>query len=279
MRKLKALDRYLSAYTTALKFQRFRLMYVDAFAGSGDFAIKGAQGQRVQAGSARIALATEPRFDELIFIERNLKRMKTLAALAREFPERRIDVMHGDANRELLKVAAAHDWGKTRATVFLDPYGLSVEWATLQRIAKTEAVDVWYLFPLAGLYRQLAVDAAAIDEAKASAITSILGTDEWRREMYAPPAQAHLFDEFGDAPVRHADWRQIAAFVTRRLREVFPAVLEPHLLHLERRDGTIGAPLFALYFAVSNPSRRAIDLASRMAGDILHSLAAFPPGE
>ena len=33
--KLNRLSRYLRAYTTALKKQRFRLLYVDAFAGTG----------------------------------------------------------------------------------------------------------------------------------------------------------------------------------------------------------------------------------------------------
>ena len=33
--KLKILERYLDAYTTALKNQRFELVYIDAFAGTG----------------------------------------------------------------------------------------------------------------------------------------------------------------------------------------------------------------------------------------------------
>ena len=38
--------------------------------------------------------------------------------------------------------------------MFLDPYGMEVEWKTLQAVAATRAIDVWFLFPLAGLYRQ-----------------------------------------------------------------------------------------------------------------------------
>ncbi len=34
-KKLRILGLYLNAYTTALKNQRFRLVYIDAFAGSG----------------------------------------------------------------------------------------------------------------------------------------------------------------------------------------------------------------------------------------------------
>ncbi len=35
MEKLRILERYLDAYTTALKNQPFKLMYIDAFAGTG----------------------------------------------------------------------------------------------------------------------------------------------------------------------------------------------------------------------------------------------------
>src|SRR5437868_1410270 len=93
--KLAALEKYLKAYNTALKRQRFELLYVDAFAGSGDFAIKSAEGRRIHAGSARIAVATTPAFDELIFIERSLRRSNLLRLLAREHPNRRITVQHG----------------------------------------------------------------------------------------------------------------------------------------------------------------------------------------
>ena len=38
--KLDILERYLDAYTTALKNQPFRLMYIDAFAGTGEISLR-----------------------------------------------------------------------------------------------------------------------------------------------------------------------------------------------------------------------------------------------
>ncbi len=32
--------------------------------------------------------------------------------------------------------------------VFLDPYGMQVEWSTIEALAATKAIDLWYLFPL-----------------------------------------------------------------------------------------------------------------------------------
>ena len=40
------------------------------------------------------------------------------------------------------------DRGPRRAVLFLDPYGMEVEWDTMVAIAKTQAIDLWILFPL-----------------------------------------------------------------------------------------------------------------------------------
>lgn len=37
---------------------------------------------------------------------------------------------------------------RRRAVVFLDPFGMQVEWRTIERIGQTKAIDLWILFPL-----------------------------------------------------------------------------------------------------------------------------------
>ena len=84
--KLEILKRYLDAYTTALKEQPFRLIYVDAFAGEGywssyspyEFEDYG-DFDGVREGSSRIALGIQDRpFDHLVFIEKDPKRYESL---------------------------------------------------------------------------------------------------------------------------------------------------------------------------------------------------------
>jgi hypothetical protein len=104
--KLEALEKYLAAYTTALKNQHYRLLYIDAFAGSGDFSTKGADGHRIYTGSARIALDTQPMFDELVFIEHSRSRYKRLCAVASENPERKCGVHRQLDERCLLRRSA-----------------------------------------------------------------------------------------------------------------------------------------------------------------------------
>jgi len=67
--KLGILGEYLRAFTTALKNQPFRLVYIDAFAGTGRCKVNTSSGEREVDGSARIALRVNPPFDQFVFIE------------------------------------------------------------------------------------------------------------------------------------------------------------------------------------------------------------------
>ena len=70
--------------------------------------------------------------------------------LKRQFPQKAsaIQVVRQDANDYLKEWCTRMDWQTCRAVIFLDPYGMQVEWSLIEAIAKTEAVDLWVLFPL-----------------------------------------------------------------------------------------------------------------------------------
>lgn len=142
----------------------------------------------------------------------------------------------------------------------------------VRAIAATGAIDVWYLFPYAGLYRQAAKNADALDADKQASLTRVLGTGEWRKTFYSQKRQTDLFgSDEGDE--RNADHREMLSFVSKRLKGLFPAVTDPKVLYQggDSKKPT-GAPLFALYFAASNPNPAAYRLATNIAKDILNSL-------
>jgi three-Cys-motif partner protein len=152
--KLDVLARYLRAYTTALKDkpspdEPFCKAFIDAFAGTGsrdarrDDGSVLAQGllfpdlaetepQALLDGSARLALQTEPRFDRYIFIEKSQARCAQLEELKVEFPALASDIVirQGDANTEIQEICGKN-WRSHRAVLFLDPYGMQVEWKTI----------------------------------------------------------------------------------------------------------------------------------------------------
>ncbi|MDY0043019.1 MAG: three-Cys-motif partner protein TcmP [Desulforhabdus sp.] len=270
--KLEALDKYLSAFNRALSGQNFKRLYIDAFAGTGrcDITVDGEK--TCIDGSARRALRAVPPFHAFYFIELKSKKLGALRALRDEYPGLDIEIVAGDANSAIQQLCRTYDWRNTRAVLFLDPYGMHVEWATLEAVARTGAIDVWYLFPYSGLYRQAAKAADAIDPSKAAAITKILGTDGWRQTFYAQPRQNDLFG-MDTADERAVEHPEMLAYVSARLRTVFPAVTEPKILYQSgNTKNPAGAPLFALYFAASNPSPKAYGLATKIARDVLNGL-------
>ncbi len=252
--KLKALNDYLGFYQAALKNQNFETWYIDAFAGTGDRHAELSQGgifeggpiesvERILDGSARKALKIVPPFSHYWFAEQHQGRARKLEQLTTEW-QYDIQVRRGEANVELQNLFASPPWlggstsARQRAVVFLDPYGMSVDWKTLEVLAATKKVDVWYLFPRAAVVHQLANDLSGVDDGKRRALARIFGGDDWEAEFYsAKPAQSSLFEiapEEGKA--RHASSADIADFARSRLGKLFCYVSDPLPLIVNGHD-------------------------------------------
>lgn len=269
--KLTALQKYLKAYrmifTRNEKARHFKTIYVDAFAGTGDYQHTTEAGSEEDSlfatddqtqvdefrkGSARIALELDSPFDRYVFIDKKLDHVNQLRAMVgREFPalENRCQFWNGDANDLLRELCQIHvDWKKSRAVVFLDPYGMSVSWNTIRLLAETKAVDLWVLFPLAqGVNRLLTRDREP-PAGFARRLTDVFGTEAWRTEFYQKAAQTDLFGAENQVE-KIATFDSIAALWIKRLKEVFEGVaMRPRFLRNSR-----GSPLFLLCFAASNP--------------------------
>jgi three-Cys-motif partner protein len=150
--------------------------------------------------------------------------------------------------------------------IFLDPFGNHVEWATLSEIAATKSLDVWYLFPLAGVYRNAPIAIDSLSDQKRAAVTRVLGTDDWMDHFYKEQeGTGDLFDRPGPKPrVRSVNVQGIESFVYDRLRSVFPHVARPNTLIRQNN-----VPAFSLFFAISNPDQNAWGIASRIAKSLL----------
>jgi three-Cys-motif partner protein len=277
--KLDRLAKYLPAYASILKSRRYRYAYIDAFAGPGYRArqLKQAapiqdlwgedldeRGRRFTAGSAVVAMRSEPPFQSYIFIEHDVSALVKLEeALQKEFPQRislaRFEL--GDAN-VVLKRLCGGDWSKHRAVLFLDPYGMEVEWSTMEAIASTQAIDVWILFPAGiGVNRQLPLDGAVPDWAS-SAFTRLFGTPDWYGRFYAQHATQDMFA--GPHRVQKVSSSEdIVAFYRERLEQIFPHVARNPLVLCNSNN----APMFALFFAAAHPKYGAT--AVKIAQDVL----------
>lgn len=284
--KLEVLKEYLGAYTKALKdkptpAQPFRKAYIDAFAGTGSRAARerdtsSAPGtllfpdladpapQKLLDGSARLALQVEPRFDKYIFIERSPDRCAQLETLKHEFSELAadIDVRQGEANDVIQKLCAPLDaWKSRRAVLFLDPYGMQVEWKTIEAVAATKAIDLWLLVPLGMGMNRLAPKSGKLPESWRQRMDAFLGTTAWYGEFYKFETKPTLFGN--DRIQVKASMEVMARYFNDRLKQVFAGVVdEPGVLWNSANN-----PLYLLCFAVGN--ERGKDIALRIANHLL----------
>jgi three-Cys-motif partner protein len=277
--KTDMVSKYIRFFNTALKSRPFEKIYIDAFAGSGAFRyvddapINTLFGPRdesedIHAGSAQLALRADPPFDRIFFIEKDKENVEALQELITRSGHGRASVERGDANEILRKLCRRELWKRRRGVIFLDPFGMNVDWSTLKMIANTGALDLWFLFALAGTVRNLPRLASRLDAGKRAAVTRVLGTEEWFEEFYTVPnaSTATLFDTSGRPPLarRTASVDDIESYVRRRLLTIFPHVERPRRLKAPGNKS-----LFSLFFAVSNPSEAAITLARKGASHIL----------
>lgn len=268
--KLDVLRQYLGFYALAMSKQAWcKRVYIDAFAGTGRCMIKNTGGGELLIdGSAKIALDCTPGFHMYRFIEAKKKHRDELQQLISSHPNGdKAKISKHTAEDMLPMILLGHDWKKTRGVLFLDPFGLQCSYQLLQQISATQALDVFFLVSLSGLYRQAAVNEKGIDGGKAAKLTAFLGTDEWRSAIYKRAPQDDFFNEPEVTRERGSD--AILQFTTERLRKVFPYVGDPTIMY-----GNTNAPMFALYFAVSNPSDNAVQLARRVSKEILSKLQA-----
>lgn len=273
--KLAQVERYLKAYLKALKDKPFKLMYIDAFAGTGSRALKQTTSLSLNlfaedddaiefsAGSVRRALEIEdPKpFDKYIFIESNPERFEELRGLEKEFPERKIEFHKQDANIWIQK-NFREKWKGHRAVMFLDPYKMEVEWKTIESIAKTEAIDLWLLFPLGSSVNRLLPRDGEINEGWRAILNRLFGSEDWYNYFYNISKETNLFGITEEKKVKK-DISVIADYLVSRLKTIFPGVSEkPRFLYNSKNN-----PIFLLCFACANEA--GADIAVRIADHIL----------
>lgn len=262
--KLDRLKGYLEAYMQILKeYPFFQTVYVDAFAGTGQRKSRrrtsgpepetlGTAEPEVQGfmkGSTRVALDVRPMFNRYIFIERSAKKCQELATLKEEYPEQadRIQIEQSDAATYLMNWLKQTDWSRTRAVMFLDPFGMQVEWSLLEAIGATKAIDLWLLVPIGMGVNRLLTQNDLPPEDWSAKLTRFFGTDEWQQKFYRPKQQPGLFDE-GTEQEKGADHESIKAYFVDRLQGIFEKVAPNPLTQRNSKN----SPLFLLCFAAGN---------------------------
>ena len=274
LRKLEAIDKYLRAFQTVMKKQRFTTVFFDAFAGTGDLpsvsapaSIFGedADGPNFIEGSARRALRVVPSFDHYVFVEQMKGKVEELLKLKTEFSElrSRISVIQADANSAVIDFCTRTNWTTTRSVLFLDPFGNQVSFSTLQAVARCN-IDLWYLFPAGiGVNRQISADGAVVASAEQS-LDRLYGTADWRNVLIR---QRSIPTLFGDVAISEKETTADAAtlLMIERMKPIFRGHVLNQWLPLGRGSGH----WYSLIFACGNPNQRAWEIGSRIAEAVM----------
>ena len=256
-KKLEILASYLNSYTTALKNKPFRLIYFDAFAGEGSYLPETGYTsedyedfQEFRAGSPRIALEVQDKpFDRLVFVEKDVARCKSLELLKEEFSNRDIRIRNEDANHALPDFCATLG-SLDRAVVFLDPFATQVSWNTVEKIAQTNKIDCWILFPLMAIARMMPTNREPTDSL-AQQLDRVFGGRGFWKDLYSISSQQQLpwfSNEPSQERLQGSD--EIALLFRERLESVFVKVARP----TRRFSNSKNSPMFQLFFAASNPA-------------------------
>ena len=264
--KLEILENYLDFYTTALKFQPFSLMYIDAFAGTGRINPRredeGAE-EFIEGSAARALNVDDKPFDRLVFVEKDADRYESLEDLRNGTTGRDIRTENADANDFLSNLR--EDWRSWRGVLFLDPFATEVEWPTIEKIAGFNALDTWILFPVSAITRMMPRSKTPDDISIgwAESLNRIFGDESWRN-LYSLSSQLSMFGD--QIQQRDPGAEGIVMIYKDKLRNLFGnRFLEESKTFTNSRN----SPLFEFMFCAGNP--RGAALAKKVARYILNT--------
>lgn len=281
--KLERVRKYLAAYVQIMKGKPYSYTYIDAFAGTGYINkrekdnITDEESQLVLPelvepevrnfieGSVRTALRVDPGFKKYIFIEKDREKVSQLKSIENDFPAHagNIEIICGDANKAVLEICD-RSWRHSRAVIFLDPYGMQIPWSTIEKIASTKAIDLWYLFPIGVAINRLLKKNGDISNSVRNRLDQTFGEPDWFEAFYKVSQSDDLFGNADILREKTADFETIKGYFIERLESIFPGVAENPLWLTNSKN----APLYLLCFACSNIY--AADTAKKIAQDILN---------
>ena len=262
--KLDGLESYLSAYTTALSKQPFRLVFIDAFAGAGKSRVRkawsGLDESEIQLfedetiaqgeeefieGSPRRALSLRRPFHSYHFFDADAARAELLRDLQGEFGDREIDVRVGDANQLVQALAPTLRGWRTKAVAFLDPYGPHLHWRTVEALAASKNVEVVINFPLAMAINRLITRMEDISDNWRRSLDAVFGSNEWYQICCREQG-----DLFGGSYITKVDdaAARLLGYYAGRLETLFGYVATLSVVR-----NTRGMPIYYILWAGPNP--------------------------
>ncbi len=272
--KLNAFEKYVNAYLTIMNKYRdqygWKLIYFDGFAGSGsrNEAIVSDDNQLMidlidehqltaeeltpyKGAAERVLSIAQDGFDYYYFIDKDVVSSQMLEEKLAPFKaNKKLIFRASDANNQVAELAKAmHADNKMKSLVLLDPFGMQVNWATIEQLKGT-GTDLWILIPTGVIVNRLLdrrYKLTHIDK-----LVSFFGKDEayLKDYFYKTRQESTLFGETEIVEKVKEPIRLIADLYIEQLKKIFKHVTERPLVLYNTRN----TPIFHFAFASNNPT-------------------------
>ncbi|MBM3404325.1 MAG: three-Cys-motif partner protein TcmP [Bacteroidetes bacterium] len=277
-KKLDAFSKYVWAYISIMKRNKYwKTIYFDGFAGSGNRKDKRnsklyqqlhftSEEESGYKGAAERVLNLKDglTFDYYYFIDKDESTIKKLEKNLNkkcDLKDKRLVFKSGDANKWVTELAKALRTNKYAALIFLDPFGMQINWDSISSLTDTRS-DIWILVPTGIIVNRLLDRKGELKHIEK--LESFFGLPEEEIKEYF----YHLKTEntlFGDEEIIFKITRpieKIARLYVRQLKTIWTHVTENPL----RLSNSKGVPIFHLVFASNNKQ------AAKIANQIIKTL-------
>ena len=272
--KLNAFEKYVNAYLTIMNKYRgqydWKLVYFDGFAGSGsrnedttsednqliidlmdEHQITAEELTPYKGAAERVLNIAKEGFDFYYFIDKDAASSSQLQEKLTPYQkDKRLEFRHSDANTEVSKLAdAMHKNTKLKALVLLDPFGMQVDWNSIERLKGT-STDLWILIPTGVIVNRLLDRKCKLTHIEK--LTSFFGKDEafLKNYFYNIRQETTLFGKTEVIEKVQEPIRMIANLYIQQMKNIFKYVTEEPLVLYNTRN----TPIFHFAFASNNES-------------------------
>lgn len=280
--KLDALEKYVNAYLTIMNVAKtkfgWKTIYLDGFAGSGSRNEDGSQTvsdlmfdlfqeeyiaeeelNTYRGAAERVLGIKQQSFDWYYFIDKDNNSSQRLEERLSEFKKtKKLEFRNTDANAEVAKLAEAMNKNnKLAALVLLDPFGMQVDWASIEKLKGTHT-DLWILIPTGVIVNRLLDRKCELTHI--GKLTSFFGKDEQflKDYFYMKKKVDTLFGETEIIEKVKQPIQKIAELYIQQLKTIFRFVTEKPLVLYNTRN----TPIF--HFACASNNETAIKIASQI---------------
>lgn len=241
-KKIDIFLKYVSAYLNIMKNKRYKLLYFDGFAGSGEIEPKSNFKTLIEGVASKVISIDYPKsFDMYYLVEKDKNRKSEIENyLFDKYPQKknRIHVVESDCNDKMIRMSAyLKEHPNYRTLAFIDPHGMEVNWDSLV-LFKDLGIDMWLLVPSGIGYNRLLTKYGKISQSWLQKLKLSLGLNETqlKESFYRENPQRSLFsDDF--SLLKESDIiNKIIRLYSDRLKSIWKYVSKPLPLKNSKRN-------------------------------------------